>query len=108
MAAGRKERNETKLKLSLKIRRKCYVCDLDGIEENFVQHMEDHTDDLKMFKFSNDMNDCCKTSCKICGKLVPLQGMRSHTKSVHGMQITKYKTKFNQAFYDIVEKVFHR
>jgi hypothetical protein len=34
--------------------------------------------------------------------------MRAHTKKEHGMQITEYKAKFNQFFYDIVEKVFHR
>ena len=88
--------------------RKCYVCDVNGIDKNFLQHMDDHTEDLKKYKFSNNMIDCCKTACKVCGKLKPLQGMRAHTKQAHGMPITEYKKKFNQFFYDIVEKVFHR
>ena len=88
--------------------RKCYVCDVNGIDMDFLQHMKDHSEDLKKYKFSNNMIDGCKTTCKVCGKLVPLQRMRAHTKQAHGMQITEYKTKFNQFFYDIVEKVFHR
>ena len=74
----------------------------------YVQHMDDHSEDLRKYKFSNNMVDCCKTSCKLCGKQFSLQRMRSHTKNDHGMQITEYKTKFNQFFFDIVETVFHR
>ena len=88
--------------------KKCYVCDSNQNNKNFVQHMESHSEDLKKFKFSNNMIDRCKTACKLCGKLTPLQGMRTHTKKHHGMQVTEYKTKFNQIFYDIDEKVFHR
>ena len=97
---------EIKIKTSKS--KKCHVCDSDQNNKNFGQHMESHSEDLKRFKFSSNMIDSCKTSCKLCGKLIPLQHMRIHTKTAHEMPITEYKTKFNQIFYDIVEKVFHR
>ena len=85
------------------------MCNKDGVRrEDFVKHMESHSEDLKNFRFSNDPSDCCKTLCKICGQGYPLTAMRSHTRSKHDMVITEYKTKFNQTFYNIVEKVFHR
>ena len=37
-----------------------------------------------------------------------IQRMRAHTKSDHQMIITEYKAKFNQNFFDLVEKVFHK
>ena len=82
---------------------------MDSISRNiFKEHMEDHKEDLKKYKFSNNLMDSCKTVCKLCGKQFILNKMRSHTKTKHGMQITEYKAKFNQFFYNIVEKVFHR
>ena len=98
----------TPIELKMSTSKKCYVCDSNQIDKNFVQHMDGHSEDLKMYKFSNNMIDCCKTACKLCGNVKPLQSMRAHTKQAHGMQITEYKTKFKQIFYDIVEKVFHR
>ena len=96
------------IKLEMSTSKTCYVCDSNQIDDNVVQHMDSHSEDLKMYKFSDKMIDCCKTECKLCGQLTPLQQMRAHTKKAHGMQITEYKTKFNQMFYDIVQKVFHR
>ena len=85
------------------------VCDKDrGQKEDFLAHMETHSEELKSYRFSNSASDCCKTLCKICGQGFPLTTMRQHTKSKHGMVITDYKTKFEQTFYDMVEKVFHR
>ena len=96
-------------KLATKFSQKCYVCDPDSIRTNtFKQHMEDHTEDLKRYRFSNNLMDSCRTICKLCGKQFRFNTMRAHTKKEHGMQITEYKAKFNQFFYDIVEKVFHR
>ena len=101
------EKNKPKVTISGS--RKCHVCDLDSVDKsNFKQHMEDHSEDLKKYKFSNNMIEGCKTACKLCGQIFPLQAMRSHTKNNHGMQITEYKTKFNQFLFDMVEKVFHR
>ena len=98
-----------KAKFTIGGTRKCYVCDLNTIDKDtFMEHMDDHSEDLKQYKFSNNMSDCCKTVCKLCGKQFPLQQMRNHTKKDHCMKITEYKTKFNQFFFDIVEKVFHR
>ena len=100
---------QNKPKPIIRVSKKCYVCDLDSVNtNNFKKHMEDHSEDLKKYKFSNNMIEGCKTACKLCGKQFHLNSMRSHTKSVHGMKITEYKTKFNQMFYDIVQKVFHR
>ena len=48
------------------------------------------------FRFSNNLADVCKTACKLCGKVLPLQRMRTHTKDKHGLGITDYKTNFNQ------------
>lgn len=87
--------------------RHCFVCDAVNITD-FPQHMSNHVDDLKMFKFSNNTIDNCKTACKVCGEVFPLTSMRNHTKSRHNLPITEYKAKFNQQFFDIVEKVFHR
>ena len=99
---------QKKPKLEISLSRKCNVSDFSINKNNFKQHTEDHSEDLKKYKFSNNMNDSCKTICKLCGKQFRLPKMRSHTKNGHGMQITEYKTKFNQFFFDIIEKVFHR
>ena len=87
---------------------RCYVCDSDIDTKAFAQHMKDHTEDLKKFRFSNNTLDYCRSACKICGEAYPLTRMREHTKKRHNMVITEYKKKFNQSFYDIVEKVFHK
>merc|ERR1712129_211226 len=60
-----------------------------------------------MGKFSDNMNEVCKTLCKICDKPFSLTGMRSHTKSCHDMKITQYKERFNQIAFDIIERIFH-
>ena len=97
---GNKDKNKECLK-------KCYVCDLKTIKKDFfVEHMDNHPEDLKTYNFSNNMSDCCKTACKLCGKFIALHIMRTHTKKEHGMNITDYKTKFNQLFF--AKKVFHR
>ena len=101
---------QNKPKLAIGVRKNnCHVCDLQIIDpKNFRQHMENHSKDLTNYMFSNSLIDRCKTTCKVCGKQFYLNIMRGHTKTAHGMQITEYKTKFNQIFYDIVEKAFHR
>ena len=63
-------------------------------------------DDPSSFKISDNLNDSCKTNCKICGKPFPLAGMRIHTVWSHGVQITKYKEMYGQ--FEIIEKVFHK
>merc|ERR1719318_77242 len=40
------------------------------------------------------MKDACKTACKVCGQVFPLQRLRGHTKAAHGMVITEYKSSF--------------
>jgi hypothetical protein len=88
--------------------RGCYVCQQDVDARTFKDHLKIHVEDFKAMKFSNNLSDACKTSCKICGKLCSIQGMRTHTKSKHDMVITVYKERFNQQFFDLVEKVFHK
>ena len=87
--------------------RRCYVCEKEVEMMGTVkEHMEKkHT--AKQFKFSNSFADVCKTACKLCGKVMTLQRMRTHTKEKHGMGITDYKSNFNQNFFDLEEKVFH-
>ena len=87
----------------------CYVCNSNTVDKkDFAKHMQDHAKDLDKFKFSNSTSDYCRTTCKICGKVSLISNMRIHTKEKHSMVITEYKKKYNQEFYDIVEKVFHR
>ena len=89
--------------------RHCYVCDADNVDKkSFAQHMKDHSQDLEKFKFSNSSSDYCRTLCKICGKALQITTMRQHTKNDHNMVITEYKKKYNQEYFDIVEKVFHK
>ena len=89
---------------------RCYVCDktCDLDMKTFALHMKDHSEELKKFRFSNNTLDYCKSACKICGEALPLTRMREHTKKRHEMVITEYKKKFNQSYYDIIEKVFHK
>ena len=89
--------------------RHCYVCNSNTVEKkDFAKHMQDHAKDLEKFKFSNSTSDYCRTTCKICGKVSLISNMRTHSKEKHSMVITEYKKKYNQEFYDIVEKVFHK
>lgn len=75
--------------------RRCYVCEK---EVELVGTMKDHMQKAhrEEFRLSNNLGDVCKTACKLCGKVLPLQRMRTHTKDKHGMGITEYKSKFNQ------------
>ena len=83
----------------------CYVCNSNTVDKkDFAKHMQDHAKDLDKFKFSNSTSDYCRTTCKICGKVSLISNMRIHTKEKHSMVITEYKKKYNQEFYDIVEK----
>ena len=102
--------------------RRCYVCEK---EVELVGTMKDHMQKAHRgeFRLSNNLGNVCKTACKLCGKVLPLQRMRTHTKEKHGMGITEYKSKFNQVtpvtesfsnqihffqnFFDLVEKIFH-
>ena len=89
--------------------RHCFVCDADNVDKKvFAQHMKDHSQDTERLKFSNSTIDYCRTLCKICGKALPITTMRQHTKNDHNMTITEYKKEYNQEYFDIVEKVFHR
>ena len=92
----------------LKSRRRCFICDSDVQMSQYKTHIENHSEDLPHFKFSNNLADYTKTACKICGKEATLSQMRVHTKGKHGMQIYEYRSKFNQHNFDIIERVFHQ
>ena len=84
--------------------RRCYVCEKEVEMEGTVkEHMKKHAGPRSkvQFRLSNCLADVCKTACKLCGKVLPLQRMRSHTKEKHGMGITDYKTNFNQVIHDL-------
>ena len=79
--------------------RRCYVCEKEVEMEGTVkEHMKKKhaANTTAQFRFSNNLRDVCKTACKLCGKIMLLQRMRTHTKEKHGMGITDYKTNFNQ------------
>jgi len=57
-------------------------------------------------KLSDDLADCVRTFCKVCGSSFTLTHMRTHTLSQHQMQITKYKEVYGP--FEIIEKVFHK
>jgi len=86
----------------------CYFCDTTLDKKLFVEHQAKHADELHTVRFSNDMKDVCRTKCKICGRIEKLTNLRNHTKTVHGMVITEYKEKFNQHYFDLVEKILHK
>jgi len=86
----------------------CYFCDSQINKSVFREHQENHADVLETVRFSNDMKLACKSKCKICGKIEKINNMRIHTKSKHGMVITEYKEKFNQHYFDLVEKILHK
>ena len=54
------------------------------------------------------MTEVVKTACKVCGEHVKVHSLRNHTKKVHQMKITEYKSKFNQYYFDLVELVLHK
>jgi len=56
-------------------------------------------------KISDNMADCCKTRCEVCGKTFSLVNMRSHTLSAHKMRITKYKEVYGP--FHLLEEVWH-
>jgi len=56
-------------------------------------------------KISDNMADCCKTRCEVCGKTFSLVNMRSHTLSAHKMRITKYKEVYGPL--NLLEEVWH-
>ena len=43
---------------------------------------------------SDNLAECCKTICELCGAKLPLSAMRSHSQSRHDLSITKYKKKY--------------
>jgi len=88
--------------------KRCYVCDTDVDKDVFKSHQDDHKDILDTIKFSNNTKDAARSACKICGKVFMIPNMRNHTKKDHDMVITEYKTKFNQHYYDLIEKVLHK
>jgi len=62
--------------------------------------------DVENCKFSDNLADSVRTTCKICDASVTLTGMRSHTMIKHKLQITKYKELHGP--FEIIEHVYHK
>ena len=56
--------------------------------------------------FSNNMRDAVQTTCKICHNNYTLTAMRSHTRKLHNMTISKYKEAYGQL--DIFKPIYHK
>jgi len=56
---------------------------------------------------SDNLEDCNKTTCKICYSTFPLTYMRNHTLKKHQIQVTKYKEKYGE--FEIIEpQIYHK
>ena len=56
--------------------------------------------------FSNNMRDAVQTTCKICNNNYTLTAMRSHTRKLHNMTISKYKETYGQL--EILKPIYHK
>merc|ERR1719309_149880 len=88
--------------------RRCFICDSDIQSSEYEAHLDNHSEDIKSLKISNNLAEYCKTACKVCEKILNLNGVRGHIKKEHGMVITEYKKRFKQHYFDLIEKIFHR
>ena len=50
------------------------------------------------------MAEVVRSSFNVCGEHVKVTNKREHTKRVHQMTITEYKSKFNQYYYDLCSR----
>merc|ERR1712217_794894 len=97
-------------------KRKRIESDLNDGPSEFVQNLVKNLklDDLVEKKeedervFSNDMDDACRTKCKVCESEVTMNQMRAHTKNKHSITIKEYKELFGNHRDSIVKYVHHR
>ena len=85
----------------------CFVCDEKVARSTYREHQNSHAELVKTIKFSNSMKDAVRTTCKVCGLIMKMIQMRTHTQKDHGMSIKEYKDKYNQHFFDEHEKILH-
>ena len=88
------------------VKRYCYICcKIVDYKGSMKEHQDsEHVEDIKNSKISNSMAEVVRSSCKVCGEHVKVTNMREHTKRVHQMTITEYKSKFNQYYYDLCSR----
>ena len=67
-----------------------------------VLHLDNHLEDLIHLKFSNYLANYTKTACKVCGKIVNINGVRGHIKKEHVIEISEYYQ------YSTKVSTFHR
>ena len=81
---------------------------------DFVKHLVKNLNLEEVVKsstqkvYSNDMTDACKTVCKICHKNVTLNIMRTHTRTVHKINIKDYRDMHGNPREQIINKVYHK
>ena len=83
--------------------KKCYICNDSGVTSN---HMQTHENDLKLLRFSDDLNEQCKLSCDECGHSLKLGHMRKHMKDKHAKDLGLYNILWTKLKPE--EKVFHK
>ena len=93
----------------------CFICNSKVMIENessMEKHNEEeHDEELRELRFSNNMKDVIRTVCQLCNVTYPVSRMRMHTKQSHGIPVSEYKKKFNIASdrdYELVEKILHK
>lgn len=86
----------------------CYICKEFSRHPSLKDHQKTHENEIKNLRKSDNMRDAVLSACKICDKHVRVTDMRKHTKKAHDMTITKYKSRYSQQYFDLVELVLHQ
>ena len=98
----------TVLKMSGVKGKYCYICKEFSKQPSLKVHQKSHENEIKNLRKSDNMKDAVLSACKICDKHVKVTDMRKHTKKVHQLTITKYKSRYSQQYFDLVELVLHQ
>ena len=65
----------------------------DGSDQNEVE------DEYKDAIFTDDINNFCKSECKLCGKTMTLKSLRAHLRLRHSGNIKEYRRLFGGVSY---------
>ena len=65
----------------------------DGSDHNEVE------DEYKDAIFTDDINNFCKSECKLCGKTMTLKSLRAHLRLRHSGNIKEYRRLFGGVSY---------
>ena len=93
--------------LEEKFEKSCILCGIRFKNVKVLEtHLLTHPEYVETVTLSDNMNDYCKTKCKICGELSTLASLRHHVRLKHAIKITDYKKVYG--LLDIVEKFHHK